>query len=188
MTPAFLVVDLEATCSDTGEVPRHEMETIEIGAVLVEPDGLRPIAEMQTFVRPVRHPVLTAFCTKLTTITQAEVASAPLFPEAIAALGAFLAGRPAIFCSWGDYDWKQLEQDAAFHRIGLPHFEGRRNLKADLAERMSGKKMGMAGALARLGLPLDGTHHRGIDDARNIAKLLPFCIGREAIPARQPDA
>ena len=144
MTPAFLVVDLEATCSDTGEVPRHEMETIEIGAVLVEPDGLRPIAEMQTFVRPVRHPVLTAFCTKLTTITQAEVASAPLFPEAIAALGAFLAGRPTLFCSWGDYDWKQLEQDAAFHGIGLPAFVGRRNLKADAGKAIRAEHAGAA--------------------------------------------
>jgi inhibitor of KinA sporulation pathway (predicted exonuclease) len=30
----------------------------------------------------------------------------------------------------------------------------------------------MAAALAQLDLPLEGTHHRGIDDARNIAKIL----------------
>jgi inhibitor of KinA sporulation pathway (predicted exonuclease) len=29
----------------------------------------------------------------------------------------------------------------------------------------------MAEALKFLGLPLDGTHHRGIDDARNIARI-----------------
>jgi len=27
--------------------------------------------------------------------------------------------------------------------------------------------------LQMVGLPLDGSHHRGLDDARNIAKLLP---------------
>jgi inhibitor of KinA sporulation pathway (predicted exonuclease) len=32
-----------------------------------------------------------------------------------------------------------------------------------------------------VGLDLVGTHHRGIDDARNIARLLPYCLGwREA--------
>ena len=30
----YLIVDLEATCSDQGEVPPREMETIEIGAVI----------------------------------------------------------------------------------------------------------------------------------------------------------
>ena len=38
------------------------------------------------------------------------------------------------------------------------------------------KKPGMAGALAHVGIELTGTHHRGIDDARNIAKLLPWCV------------
>ena len=38
------------------------------------------------------------------------------------------------------------------------------------------RKFGMAGALRQVGLPLVGTHHRGIDDARNIAKLLPHAL------------
>ncbi|HWO78436.1 MAG TPA: 3'-5' exonuclease, partial [Bacillus sp. (in: firmicutes)] len=38
---------------------------------------------------------------------------------------------------------------------------------------MIGKErgVGMARALEMLKLPLEGTHHRGIDDARNIAKI-----------------
>jgi 3'-5' exoribonuclease 1 len=39
-------------------------------------------------------------------------------------------------------------------------------------------RYGMAGALRRVGLQLQGTHHRGIDDARNIARLLPWVLGR----------
>jgi inhibitor of KinA sporulation pathway (predicted exonuclease) len=34
----------------------------------------------------------------------------------------------------------------------------------------------MARALQMVGLPLDGSHHRGLDDARNIAKLLPWSL------------
>jgi 3'-5' exoribonuclease 1 len=38
---------------------------------------------------------------------------------------------------------------------------------------------GMARALNLANIELEGTHHRGIDDAKNIAKLLPYCIGRQ---------
>lgn len=34
----------------------------------------------------------------------------------------------------------------------------------------------MARALQMVGLPLDGSHHRGLDDARNIAKLVPWAL------------
>lgn len=43
------------------------------------------------------------------------------------------------------------------------------------------KRYGMAEALQLAGLPLEGTHHRGIDDARNIAKLLPYILGRKQL-------
>jgi len=36
----------------------------------------------------------------------------------------------------------------------------------------------MAKALKRVGITLEGTHHRGIDDARNMAKLMPFIISK----------
>ena len=38
--------------------------------------------------------------------------------------------------------------------------------------------MGMKGALAMMNVPLEGTHHRGVDDARNIAKLAQIILPR----------
>jgi inhibitor of KinA sporulation pathway (predicted exonuclease) len=35
----------------------------------------------------------------------------------------------------------------------------------------------MAQALRLAEIELQGTHHRGIDDARNIARLMPFILG-----------
>lgn len=174
----YLVIDLEATCDDGGRMPSRQMETIEVGAVLVDAATLTPAGEFQSFVRPVRHPALTPFCTRLTTITQAQVDRAPRFPEALAALRRFLAGRDALFCSWGRYDKSQLEQDARHHGVALP-FGGRHlNLKERFSQRLGeSRRYGMAGALARVGLALEGTHHRGIDDARNIARLLPWIVG-----------
>ena len=186
----YLVIDVEATCDDGPSVPKHEMEIIEIGAVLVDSVSLTTVAELQTFIRPVRHPVLTAFCTRLTSISQSDVAGGRTFPAAIGALCAFARehapnARP-LFCSWGDYDRKQLEQDAAYHGVKLS-FGGRHvNLKKRFAERSGEtKKLGMHEALARVGLPLVGMHHRGIDDARNIARLLPWVLGRERFAGRE---
>jgi inhibitor of KinA sporulation pathway (predicted exonuclease) len=191
----YLVIDLEATCDDRalgdgrGGVPPNEMETIEIGAVLADAETLEPIGDFQTFIQPVRHPVLTPFCTKLTSITQEEVSNARGFREAIEDLERFIDGRDALFCSWGDYDRNQFERDARFHHVTLP-FGGRHlNLKKSFSAELGvTERYGMAGALARVGLPLVGTHHRGIDDARNIAKLLPWCLGRARVPepARAP--
>jgi len=96
-------------------------------------------------------------------------------------LEAFLDGEAFLFCSWGAYDRGQFEQDAAHHGVSLPLGDRHLNLKAAFAQSTSGRRCGMKGALRRVGLPLEGSHHRGIDDARNIARLLPWCLGRRAL-------
>ena len=183
----YVVIDLEATCCDDYTIPRHEMEIIEIGAVLVSGEGHAAVDEFQSFVRPVRHPVLTPFCTGLTSITQADVEAAPEFRAVFERLTGWIASHPAphVFCSWGDYDRTQFQRDCAFH--GIPYALPQRhvNLKRAFSERLgTSRKFGMAGALAQAGLPLAGTHHRGIDDARNIARLLPFALGADGAGAR----
>jgi inhibitor of KinA sporulation pathway (predicted exonuclease) len=86
-----------------------------------------------------------------------------------------------LLASWGAYDRNQLSRDRHRHGIRLPFGKGHLNIKAAFAERAGRPPMGMAQALRLCGLPLEGTHHRGIDDARNIAKLLPYAIGRVPI-------
>ncbi|MCB9760543.1 MAG: exonuclease domain-containing protein [Alphaproteobacteria bacterium] len=182
MEPAdfYLVIDLEATCDDKGAVPRDEMEIIEIGAVLVDAGTLQPVDELGVFVRPAMHPTLTPFCTQLTSITQAQVDGAPPLPEALDLLQArLMAGRSTLFCSWGAFDRVQFERDCARHGVPYPFGAAHLNLKKAFSHHLGTKRrFGMAGALAKVGLALEGTHHRGIDDARNIARLLPWCLGR----------
>jgi len=180
MQPAhYLVVDFEATCCDRGTVPREHMEIIEIGAVMVNADDLFVEGEFQSFVRPVRHPELTPFCRKLTSIRQADVDAAPDFPAFVPAFKEWLyRWHDFVFCSWGDYDLHQLNQDCDYHRIpspiGAPHL----NLKRAITERLGlRKKPGLGDAVKMVGLTFEGTQHRGIDDARNIARLLPFIVG-----------
>jgi 3'-5' exoribonuclease 1 len=181
----FLVIDLEATCCDMKSIPSKEMEIIEIGAVMVRGNDLNIVAEFQTFIKPARHPTLTLFCTELTSITQNLVDTARSFSEEIASLRDWLSDyQNVVFCSWGDYDRKQFIIDATYHQIELPYpipnrhlnfkqlFTNNQNLK---------KKYGMKGALELAEIPLVGTHHRGIDDARNIAKLIPYILGRKRL-------
>lgn len=181
----ILVVDLEATCCDSKSIPRHQMETIEIGAVMVDTATLNIVDEFQTFIKPQRHPVLTEFCRQLTSITQSQVDTAPTFPEAIKLWQPWLSQfDKTIFGSWGDYDRKQFQQDSKHHRIDLPYpvSSNHINLK-ELFSTTQGlnKRYGMAQALNLVNIELAGTHHRGIDDARNISKLLPHILGRKTI-------
>ncbi|MEO0967184.1 MAG: 3'-5' exonuclease [Cyanobacteria bacterium J06639_18] len=180
----YLIVDLEATCCDKFSIPQKEMETIEIGAVIVEAVGLNVIDEFTIFIKPVRHPILTAFCTELTTIKQADLENAPTFSQAAETFKCwFEKYKNSIFCSWGDYDKNQLERDAKYHKIPYPMGNEHVNIKKLFSLALGTKKQyGMAKALKMVGLSMDGTHHRGIDDAKNLAKLMPFIIGRKKIP------
>jgi len=130
--------------------------------------------------------VLTEFCLNLTSITQVQVDNAPTFPDAIKLWRPWLSQfDKTIFGSWGDYDRKQLQQDSKHHHIDLPYpvSSNHVNLKEIFCTtQVLNKRYGMAQALNLANIPLTGTHHRGIDDARNISKLLPYILDRQKIP------
>lgn len=175
----FLVVDLEATCCDRQSIPRQQMEIIEIGAVMVEAKSFNIISEFQTFIKPVRHTILTDFCQQLTSISQVQVDNAPFYREAIAIFKKWIDQYPnVIFSSWGDYDRKQFLQDCQFHQVAYPFNSEHINFKKLFSLNQNLKsRYGMAQALRLAEIELQGTHHRGIDDARNIARLMPFILG-----------
>ncbi|NUQ04372.1 MAG: exonuclease domain-containing protein [Anaerolineae bacterium] len=167
----YLIVDLEATCwQDSKDNTR--MEIIEIGAVMLPASPDQPVLEYQRFVRPIMNPVLSDFCTELTSITQEQVDTAEDFSVVFPEFLAWIGGAPFTFCSWGDYDYHQIRRDCARWNLEAPQvFNARINVKKVFRKRHH-KHVGMAEALTVLGLPLEGMHHRGIDDARNIAQIL----------------
>lgn len=180
----YLLIDFEATCADDKSIPRTHMEIIEIGAVMVETSSLTVIDEFQSFVRPVRYPRLSGFCTRLTSIRQGDVDAAPDFAEMLAAFKPWLYRyRDFVWGSWGDYDLHQLQQDCDFHRLANPIGAPHRNIKQLFAQAQGlGKKPGLGEAVRMAGLEFAGTHHRGIDDARNIARLMAYALGRAELP------
>jgi inhibitor of KinA sporulation pathway (predicted exonuclease) len=174
----YIVVDLEATCwADNGG--RERMEIIEIGAVeMLSADG-EPAREFSRFVRPVVDATLSDFCRELTSIGQRDVDGAEDFVSVFADFVEWIGEAPPfVLCSWGGYDLNQFRVDCARHHLALPAaFERHVNLKKHFASLLGlRKELGMERALAKAGLPLVGTHHRGIDDARNIARLAKLVL------------
>ncbi len=168
----LLIIDLESTCHERGSEPAGFFsEIIEIGAVLLDTEELKPCWDWSIFVKPVLFPALSPFCMELTTITQAEADGGVLLRNALEALMAKVGQRPFIFSSWGFYDRRQFERNCQKFKLPYPFGPRHLSLKHEFARFTGENPMGMDAALELLNLPLVGTHHRGLDDARNIATI-----------------
>ena len=90
-------------------------------------------------------------------------------------------GLPTL-ASWGRYDHRQLSRDCAYHGLDYP-FDDHLDLSALFMRRVGLKRrISMANAMKRCGLQISGTQHRGIDDARNLLRIMPWCLGRNELP------
>jgi inhibitor of KinA sporulation pathway (predicted exonuclease) len=178
MIAPVLVIDLEATCADDDSLPAQLMEVLEVGAVWVTPEG-QILDRFQSFVRPIERPQLTAFCKRLLPhIDQAAIDAAPTWPAIAARLAEFAQRHQqpgSWWGSWGAFDHNQIERESARHGIADPLALPHQNLKKAFAKARKIKQVGMATALQIAGLTPEGDHHRALDDALNIARLLPFC-------------
>jgi len=177
----LLVIDLEATCSGDDAVPKGEMEIIEIGAVLLG-QGLLAEDEFNAFVRPVRHPQLTDYCRELTGISQGDVDGALPFPGVMASFSCWVEKTGAqLWTSWGMFDRIQFERDFALHGLQSSLPPRHANLREAWGKSVGPPNPDFLEALGRAGITFEGRQHRGIDDARNIARLIPHvlrCAGK----------
>jgi len=171
-----LVIDLEATCWD-GEIPKDQQnEIIEIGLTVLDvKTGARE--KHGILVKPKRSEV-SPFCTQLTTITQEMVdAEGVSFKEAMTFLKEFKP-KERTWASWGDYDRRQFDRECRQKGHSYPFGPGHLNVKTLFALHYKlPREIGMPGALGKLGITLEGTHHRGDDDAYNIAGILAGLLG-----------
>lgn len=167
----YIIVDLEATCWRKREHSPNEI--IEIGAVCID-EHRQIMDEFVTFVRPKVHPILSDFCTELTSITQSDVQDAPAFPEALSLFQDWMGSfeDETVLCSWGFYDRVQFKNDCELHGLPTDWLSAHMSIKHQHGKIRNLKRpIGMKKALQKEGFALDGTHHRGIDDARNMSKI-----------------
>jgi inhibitor of KinA sporulation pathway (predicted exonuclease) len=185
MNDPLVVVDIEATCWEGGKPPPgQQSEIIEIGVCLLSlADGT--ISDPRSLlVRPTRSKV-SAFCTQLTSLTAEQVSAGTSFAEACAALRADFGTGKRPWASWGSYDQRMFSAQCAGFAVEYPFSPQHTNLKQRFGKLFRVKSApGMSAALDHLALPLLGTHHRGGDDAYNIARIAAVMLekhGREAL-------
>lgn len=173
LDPNVLVIDVESTCWEAPEKPGKDeiSEIIEIGIAVVNIKDLKIVKNDSIMVRPQRSRV-SNFCTKLTTLTQAQVDKGITYQEAMKKLRNDFESGDRTFVSWGDYDRKMFQRNCDDYNVQYPFGPRHMNLK-NAFTMLHGldREPGMDHALDHIKLKLDGTHHRGIDDARNIANI-----------------
>jgi len=143
----YIIFDLEATCWEGWD--KSQNETIEIGAVLID-DSKTIRSEFCQFVKPLKHPILSDFCTELTSIQQTDVDEAPYFGEAVEAFKAWFGfgEEDYILCSWGIYDKKQLESDCQIHGLSADWVQRHISLKYQYGQlKKLRRAIGMKNAL-----------------------------------------
>lgn len=174
----IIVVDVEATCWPGGPPPGEEPEIIEVGLCVLDVDQSHYHGKRSILVRPERS-TLSDYCTQLTTLTMADLEQGVSFAEACDMLRDEYAARKRAWASFGDYDRRQFARQC--QREGIPYPFGKTHINVkNLAALAFGfeRERNLAETMAWLGWSLEGTWHRGADDAWNVARLLALLLAR----------
>lgn len=172
----IIVIDLESTCWDGLPPDGQENEIIEIGVCTLEVSTGKRLHRQSILVKP-EHSEVSHFCTDLTTLTQSQVNHGVPFSHACAILRRKYAGRDRVWASYGDYDRKQMEKQCLQQQIDYPLGASHINIKSLMALVYGlPREIGMLKAMQFLSLPVEGVHHRGVDDAWNTALILSKLI------------
>ncbi|MBE2269790.1 MAG: exonuclease domain-containing protein [Anaerolinea sp.] len=166
----LIIVDIEASCWLGQPPPGEQNEIIEIGVCLLALDTGAISQQASILVKPTRSKI-SAFCTELTTLTQELVDTGIHFYEACDRLRADYDSPQRIWASWGNYDKNMFISQCASFGVEYPFSPQHINLKKVFNKVYKQRAPGMTAALDLLNLPLTGTHHRGGDDAYNIAVI-----------------
>ena len=169
----IIVIDIESTCWEGGMPPRGQTnDIIEVGICPLEVATGRRLGKRSILVKPERSSV-SPFCTQLTTLTQAQVDAGIAFKDACRILEDEYHTAERLWASFGDYDRRQFEKQCRDEGVRYPFGPSHLNAKTLFAiVRGLPSEVGLPQAMALLGLQLEGTHHRGHDDAWNIAAIL----------------
>lgn len=176
----IFVLDFEANCVKNGELTPQEI--VEFPVVPIDVFNRKALVDyiFHEYVKPEYHE-LTQFCTELTGIKKETVQNSSYLIDVLEKFKLYLEDNKIkpedfVFITCGDWDFRTcLRKEAQFKKIELPdYFKSYINIK-DVFQKATGrknKKIGMTGMLEELGLKLEGRHHSGIDDSKNIAKIM----------------
>jgi len=169
----FIIFDLEATCW-RGRPPKGVNEIIEIGAVKVNQYG-ELLGSFESFIKPYVNPILSHFCSKLTSIQQSNVDRAKLYPKVIENFKDWIFEEESdyLLASWGSFDKQFIINDCKLHKLDYDWvMDNYTDLKGQYSEiKNLEKDKGLKAAVKLEGFEFTGIHHRAISDAENLAKI-----------------
>lgn len=172
LTDVILVIDVESTCWKGAPPPGQVSEIIEVGLCPIDLKTLRRVEKRSILVCP-EESTVSDFCRELTTLHPEMFVDSGNLDEAVGVLKKEYRSRDRLWASWGDYDRRQFERDCERKGIAYPFGPSHLNVKSMFASVFGlGREQGLDDACRYLNLPLEGTHHRGHDDAWNIAGVL----------------
>ncbi|KAI9018930.1 ribonuclease H-like domain-containing protein [Hyaloraphidium curvatum] len=178
------VLDVEATCEENRGFD-YDNEIIEWPVVLLCGRTNAVVAEFRSFVRPTVKPELTEFCVKLTGITQDVVYAAPPFTTVLEDFQSWLRTfdptpgfENILFVTDGPWDLRDfLRKQCLTSKIKRPRFMNEWcDLRTAFSEARKTPRLNLDGMLTNLGLTFAGKPHCGIDDARNIARIVQHLV------------
>ena len=184
----FVVVDFEATCEERN-VPDYPHEIIEFPGVLLDGNLGTVVDSCQYYCKPIINPQLSEFCKTLTGIQQETVEAAQTFPVVLEQFNSWIAShalgtdRTFALVTDGPFDvGRFLRLSCEQHGLKVPAWaEKWVNLRKAFANfyRWSShtpssqqKLPGLQTMLTRLDLEFEGDPHCGLDDAKNIARVV----------------
>lgn len=189
----YLILDFEATCEKDNAEYVNEIIEFPIVVIDAKTKQLAPF-KFHSHVKPTQNTILSAFCTELTGITQAQIANAPLLPQVLQQVHQFLQNNKLIpdtltleqtytakyndkyqFCFVTDGPWdftKFLQPECKRKGISVPNYYLKWcNLRSFHATVFNVPNMGIKKMLLFHKLQFEGKEHSGLDDALNLARI-----------------
>ncbi|VDP11267.1 unnamed protein product [Onchocerca flexuosa] len=163
----FVVMDFECTCE--ADLYNYNHEIIEFPAILVDVRKKEIVDIFHSYVRPLVNPQLSEFCSAFTGITQEMVDKASPFIDVLDSFRAWMQshrlGQKDVryaFVTDGPWDIAKFFQMQCIQQITIiTKFLGR-----------SMQKINLSGMLTFLNMEFEGREHSGLDDSKNIARIV----------------
>jgi inhibitor of KinA sporulation pathway (predicted exonuclease) len=198
----YCVLDFEAVCHQANPnlkypAPNDIWEIIEFPICLLESESNTIIDTYHSYVRPTIKTKLNEKCINITGITQDIVDKSPTFDIVWKDVQRFLAKHSLIsfennnsnlrsftWITCGNWDLRtmlplQLKQNGFNRPKFINNFINLKDLYNEYYP--TARIKGMKDMLQKSNLKLEGRHHSGIDDTKNIARIAQWLIQNKKI-------
>ncbi|KRY83306.1 3'-5' exoribonuclease 1 [Trichinella pseudospiralis] len=184
----YCVLDFECTCAVEKRGKAYSNEIIEFPSLLINASSAKIVSSFHSYCRPIINPVLSKFCTRLTGIKRENVDSAPLFPEVFKQFFQWIKtetdGKSVAFVTDGYcYIFAKF-----YFNLDIPKEVQRWiDLKESFTVIFGVTLMKISEMLNVVGLQFEGTKHYGMDDVKNISRLVIWISEFKIFSLIQPD-